>query len=96
MSFSHKKVLYPILERITVKVVLHLLKVSGSFSTYLVTQLTEYGFEKLIIPLINTLVRKGHLYYDTNQGKIIARRLQDAQDNSDQDAYDDAWDDMLH
>lgn len=83
------------LERIVVKAVLQLLKVSSSFPTFLVTQLAEHGFKKLIIPLIDLLVRRGQLVYDTKKGKIIARNIEEARANNDLDAYNRNSDDVF-
>ena len=91
-----KKAIYSFLERAVVKMALHLLKVSGTFQTYFLTQLIEYGFDKVVIPLANLLIRKGLLYYDLAEGKVKVKALNEARDNNDQDAYDRASDDLLH
>lgn len=84
--------IYQLLEKIAVRVVLHLLKVSSTFGTYLVGVLVEEAFDRFIIPLLNNSIIMGHLYYDTAQGKIKIKKLKEARNASE---YDSAVDDIL-
>ena len=90
-----KKAIYAILEKVTIELVIHLLKVSGGFATYLTTKLVEYGFEKVIVPLLNFLVIQGVLYYDTEKGKIRVKKLHTAREGGSDEEYDSAVDDIL-
>lgn len=93
---SYKKLIYQALEKLLVKLVLHFLKVSGSFQTYLVTQLVEFGYDRFVIPLSNYLIRRGLLFYDTTRGKIAIKDLRQAREDNNADDYDRAVDDILH
>lgn len=91
-----KKLIYQIIEKIVVKLVLHLLKVSGTFQSYLVSQLVELGYERFVIPLSNYLIRRGLLFYDTKKGIIAIKDLREARENNDQNAYDRTIDNIIH
>lgn len=90
-----KKNIYIILEKIVARLVIHLLKVSGSFATYLVKTIAEYGFEHLIVPALNSLLRSGLYVYDNRVGEIKAKKLIDAREGGSNADYDDAVDDIL-
>lgn len=90
-----KKQLYVVLERVTVKLLLHLLKVSGGFPTFLITTLIEVGFDKIIIPILNHAIIQGHLYYDTDKGEIQIKNLHEARKGGSNAEYDAAVDDII-
>lgn len=77
------------------KMVFSLLGKSVGIKAWLIKGLLEYGFDEIVKPLFNLAVRKGWFFYDAQKGKLIAKRMDDASDRNDQDAYDSAWDDMF-
>lgn len=91
-----RKLVYDLLERIVVKTVLHLFKISATFPAFLVSELVSHGFDKFVVPLIDLLVRQGQLYYDTNEGKIKASKALRARRDGKKDDYNRAVDDIFH
>lgn len=92
---SAKKTAYILLEKVTAKVILHLLKVSSSFGSFLVGVLVAEAFDKVVVPLLNMAIVQGHLYYDANKGRIKVKRLNEARKGGSNANYDRAVDDIL-
>lgn len=92
---STKQLVYAMMEKFTVKMLLHLLKVSGGFASFLVTTLVSEAFDSIIIPLLNKLIIQGHLYYDVKKGKILVKKKDEAKEGGSDAEYDSAVDDIL-
>ncbi len=90
-----KKHIYSVLEKVVVKLVIYLMRVSSGFATFLVTTVAERGFEHLIVPALNGLLREGLYVYDKTAGQIRSNRFLEARDSDDED-YDAAVDVILH
>lgn len=58
---------------------------------YIVTEL----FEEIGEPLIKAAFIKMGYYYDRVEGKIIVKKIHDAREDNDADAYDNATDDVF-
>lgn len=92
---STKKIVYTVMEKVTVRVLLHLLRVSGGFASFLISAIVAEAFDVVVIPLINSLIINGRLYVDQKQGKIKVKRLNDARRSGNASDYDRAADDIL-
>ncbi|MCK5021531.1 MAG: hypothetical protein KAS32_31260 [Candidatus Peribacteraceae bacterium] len=90
-----KKRIYGLMEKWAVKIVLNSMKVTSGFPVFLLSQIASYEFKKYLIPFFNKLIRNGLLIYDTQKGELIAKRMDDASEENDQEAYNDAWFDMF-
>ena len=84
-----------VFEGVVVRLVLHLLKISGGFPAYLISNLIEYGFDKFIFPLVNKLIDDGLLNQDIEKGKIQLKRLKDIEEGNSNEVYDDVVDDII-
>tara|TARA_R110000868_G_scaffold87034_5_gene243676 strand:+ start:12997 stop:13329 length:333 start_codon:yes stop_codon:yes gene_type:complete len=72
-----------------------LLKSSTGFTGWLVAYVAENLFEEFAEPLIKKAVRGVGYIYLKVEGKVIIKKLEQAQGNNDEDAYDSAMDDLL-
>lgn len=96
-----KTYLISILKSMTVKIVLSrifgIIAVSaGGFKIWLARIILEYGFDKLLVPVINFLIRKGALVYDVTEGKIKIKKLNEAREDGNTQDYNEAIDNVLN
>lgn len=91
----NKQVFYDLVERVTLRVALHLLKVSGGFRAKLITLLVEKSFDTIIVPLFNKLYREGRFIIDTRTGKQQVIILRRAMEGGNDEEVDDAIDDIF-
>lgn len=83
-----KSALNQALESLLIKLVIHTLRVSGSFKVLLIEKLVKYGYETFVIPFTNYLIRESILYYDLSRDKIRLKDLKDALKSKDSNKYD--------
>ncbi|MCK5608302.1 hypothetical protein KAR91_40850 [Candidatus Pacearchaeota archaeon] len=97
---SFKAILISLLKQGAVKAALAklvgmgIIKVAG-FRAWIASMLLEYGFDKIVLPCINLMFRKGQLIYDVQEGKVKVKKLREARQNGNQDDYDNAADDIM-
>lgn len=68
---------------------------AGGFKIWIAKIIVGYGFDKILVPVINTLIRKGTLLYDVTDGKIKVKKLREARNDNNQQDYDNSVDDIL-
>jgi len=90
-----KKRTLNLLEALVVRLVLHLLKVSGGFAGYLITHLIEHAFDKIVLPLAVEAFERGKLYMDMKDGKVKAFHLAEARRLNDPEKYNKALSDIF-
>lgn len=71
-----------------------LIGISG-FKVWLISFVTKEFWDEICRPLVLWAIRKGLLVYDVTEGKIIVARIKRARDDSSQDDYDSAVDDLF-
>lgn len=67
----------------------------GGFKAWLIKYIVTELFEEIGEPLIKAAFVKLGYYYDRIEGKIIVKKIQDAREDNDADAYDNATDDVF-
>ena len=85
-----KKVLINFLKEKTVKLALKKLlgsAAAGGFKAWLVKFVIIELFEEVAEPLLRLAVRKGLLIYDKIDGNIKVKKIEEAKDDNDEDAY---------
>lgn len=65
---------------------------SGGFRGWLISFIVGELYDVIASPLIDEMIYKNKLRYDKKQGKILAQRLEDAQNEDD---YNDTIDDIF-
>lgn len=90
-----KRHVYDLLGRVIAKLAVHLFDVSGSFPSFLLRKISEKGFEHLIVPAINRLIRDGLFLYDIKKGEILSIKVTQAREIGYEE-YNDAVDDIIH
>lgn len=67
----------------------------GGFKAWIVKFIAEELIEEIGIPVANWILQKGGQVIYRSQGKIFVKRIDDARENNDSEAYDDVIDDVL-
>ena len=68
---------------------------STSLQGYIISFLTEKAFEKILVPIMNSAIRQGELYFDNTSGKVQLRSLRKAEEDNDLEDYDRRLRDIL-
>lgn len=68
---------------------------AGGFKVWVIKFVVEELFEEIAEPLIKYAFRRMGYLYNRERGKILVKRLNDAQDSNDQDEYNSTIDDIL-
>jgi hypothetical protein len=69
--------------------------VATGFKGWLISWVAENFFEEIAEPLIKKSIRGLGYVYLKVEGKVIIKKLDQAQENNDENAYDSAMDDLL-
>lgn len=72
------------------------MKISASFPAFLASALMSKGFHKYLIPFFNALIRAGKLSYNIEKGELTEKKLTEAEQNEDIDAYKEAADSIWY
>lgn len=60
---------------------------AGGITGWLVTFIVEELFERVAEPIIRMSFRKGALFYDKTEGKLMVRKIRKAKEGKDEEEY---------
>jgi len=66
--------------------------VMGGVQAWVIAYIIEYLYDEYAIPMMNILINKGLFYYDSSQGKVTYKKLEDAKIKNDENSYNDISD----
>lgn len=60
---------------------------AGGIKAYLVKLVVEYLYEVIAVPIINLTFRKGLLFYDKAEAKLVLKKITEAKENKNKEDY---------
>ena len=92
---SLKDILFKWLKGKSVKLALKKIlgsSVMGGVQAWVIAYIIEYLYDEYAVPMMNILINKGLFYYDSSQGKVTYKKLEDAKIKNDENSYNDISD----
>lgn len=59
----------------------------GGFKVWLVKTIATKLFDEVAAPILRAAIRKGYLFYDIQQGKILIKKVMDAKEEGRKEDY---------
>lgn len=69
---------------------------AGGFKVWLVTYIVTELYEEIGEPIVKYILNRVGYLYHKQEGKVIIKRLNEAEENQDEAAYDNALDDLFN